>query len=159
MKTFAQVRKVMEATEELCDITWQVRDGEIHALITCNDVFSWGTADAEEVTPGDVMALIAAFTECRLALDEQWWVAYNWGDVLWVCRKRGRRPQGALFASIPVALWDLFLATGPEREIAPYENPLPIPPRAEVAQKQAVPKAATAEVTPERHWWQFWRRA
>ena len=44
------------------------------------------------------------------------------GPLLFCCRVRGMRPQGAALRSIPKPLWPLFDAAGPERNPKDFGN-------------------------------------
>lgn len=77
--------------------------------ILCNDVFFWGSADAEFIDEATLPDFERAVTEC--GGDEET------GALLYCARKRQERPQGALYKYIPPEYWALFDACGPEREI------------------------------------------
>ena len=81
----------------------------------CNDIFDWGCADSERITVEDLPAISAACEEAADNGDD----TLAWGPLLWIARKRGRRPQGAAYALMPESLWPLFNAAGPQREIGP----------------------------------------
>ncbi len=55
------------------------------AWMNCNDLLSWATADAEPVTAEDVVTLHAAWVADR-----------SDGPLLWICQRRGTRPQEKL---------------------------------------------------------------
>jgi hypothetical protein len=75
-------------------------------FVICNDVFYWGTADLEEVTPENFHIL-----EQSLKDDE------FYGDILFCARVRKMRPQGAFYKSLDDNQKKLFNECGPEREI------------------------------------------
>lgn len=54
-------------------------------FISCNDVFAWACADGEPATCDDIEKLYV-----ELRKDEQW------GDVVWVCKKRNQKPQSPI---------------------------------------------------------------
>lgn len=95
------------------DLWWRT-DGE-YAPVTffalCNDLFAWGTADLERITPEDLPLLEQAAADVRPLVP----MLNNVGE-LYCARKRGQRPQGAAYKFIPEVLWPLFDACGPERE-------------------------------------------
>jgi hypothetical protein len=103
------------------NVTWRVDESGAPTFeVNCNDLFWWGTADAEEVERADVDALERAFADARAADPE----GVHWAAELWVARKRGLRPQGAAYAHVPTALHALFDAAGPPREVE-FTNPYP----------------------------------
>lgn len=83
-------------------------------FVTCNDVFDWGTADSDELTPDEIEPLKKACSDCEAAHPI---FGHIWGAMLWASRKRGARPQGAMWSSIPTQLWPLFEAAAPERPV------------------------------------------
>lgn len=96
----------------------------IEWYILCPDVFEWGTADAEMVTPENVHLLTEALTACKV-VDLPWRM-----PELFCAMSRGQRPQGAYYNGVPAVLHPLFDACGPERAVS-IRNP--------VAQKKAKP--------------------
>ena len=96
----------------------------LHFFVNCNDVFEWGTADLEPIDDdADIEALESTVWECEAIR------GYGRGEdgfMLWVARKRGMRPQGAMYKHIDRELWHLFDAVGPERELDML-NPKPKP--------------------------------
>jgi hypothetical protein len=106
--------------EAKLDFLWKVADdGSLGLFLfeggklatNCSDVFYWACADAEFIEPGDYADLLQAIDECRAAYE----FGSHYGDMLWSCRKRKMRPQGPYYRNIPVELWPLFNAAGPER--------------------------------------------
>jgi hypothetical protein len=78
---------------------------EIRLLVNCSDTFFWGCSDAEEIELSELPAL----QECYR-------LSPRYGGELWVCRKRGMRPQTASYRECyPESEWHLFDAAGPER--------------------------------------------
>lgn len=85
--------------------------------VICNDVFHWGCADAEEVSEADLPLLEQSLKEADGGFD---------GAMLYCARKRGMRPQGAMYAYIEKELWPLYDAAGPERDpTEPGNTPKP----------------------------------
>lgn len=78
----------------------------------CSDLFEWGTADCEEITPDNFPELKRAVADVS-AIDRY----SSWGPELFCARVRKMRPQGACYRSIPPLLTDLFDACGPERKV------------------------------------------
>lgn len=90
----------------------------IKPAINCNDVFFWGSADAEDLSPETLGDLDAAIADCHG--DEES------GALLYCARRRGMRPQGAMYKYIPKNLWAFFDACGPYRE-TDFFNPMEHP--------------------------------
>lgn len=77
--------------------------------INCSDIFAWGYADAELVTPEDIPDLKKACDEAHAV------GAFFDGPMLFCARKHGMRPQGAAYGAISRELWPLLDACGPPR--------------------------------------------
>ena len=100
---------------------WRIDDGQVKFFAQCSDVFAWGCADCEPILPSDIDALERAAADVRAVVDGE----FHAGD-LYGARRRGMRPQGAVYEVYPEGLWPLFNACGPEREVG-LGNPRPIP--------------------------------
>lgn len=97
-----KLRQVVDIIDELeLDVFWN--SGK--ALLCCNDAFFWGCADCEEITVEDIPSLRQAHADSK---------QFN-GQLLFIARKRGERPQGAMYAHLEPEEWPLFDACGPER--------------------------------------------
>lgn len=112
-------------------IWWVDRDAPtISIKVKCSDLFCWGCADAEEITPDNIELLESTYAEVfglRYASPPEkrnnaWLCA---GD-LFCCRARKMRPQGAAYSKEYRDIWPLFDACGPERETG-MGNPNPRP--------------------------------
>ena len=79
----------------------------------CNDEFFWGCSDGEHISPNDLPMLRQAYEDARAAKES----AKFYGPTLFICRKRGMRPQGACYPDLVPELWPLLDACGPEREV------------------------------------------
>ena len=90
--------------------------------VKCSDVFSWGTADLELITPENLPGLLAAFRDILSVADG---IATCYCTDLFVARIRKMRPQGAAYPK-DNRLWPLFDAAGPRREQG-LGNPKPHP--------------------------------
>src|SRR5258706_11324774 len=104
------------------DLFWRVDDGVLSLYAMCSDVFHWGTADLEQITPENVHELEQAITDVK-AIDKD---EADEGFRLFCARVRMMRPQGAVYKYIPVSLWPLFNACGPKREtdlFNPHKHP------------------------------------
>lgn len=109
---------IYRVNKELTDVT---------VSVNCSDVFWWGTADAEDITPEDLDDL----EQARKDLEALGGYDHHvYADTLWVCRKRGMRPQGPWYgycsadgmirrSFVRKAVEELFNACGPEREDSP----------------------------------------
>lgn len=108
-----------------CDAIWWRTDGEyapVTFLVNCNDEFWWASADCERLTPENLPILERAIADCKAAVPR---LGKIWASTLFVARVRGMRPQGAAYPS-ERALWPLFDACGPEREVD-FGNPKSAP--------------------------------
>jgi len=76
--------------------------------------------EARQKAIGDAMSGVKSQFEGKRALDEA-------GDIdglyLYVARRRGMRPQGAMYKHIEEKNWPLFNLCGPEREAGMF-NPI-----------------------------------
>ena len=114
-----RVLQLFDEHEEHEELWWRTdsKYAPITFFVRCNDVFDWGTADAEEITEADLPALEAALRDAE---------EFYCGPILFVARKRGQRPQGAMYKHLPVEAWFLFDQAGPVRERNLF-NPVPHP--------------------------------
>lgn len=108
------------------DELWWRTDGE-YAPVTffakCSDVFCWGCADMETITPDNISVLEDAVRDCR-AVGRP--MALLHAVTLFCCRARRMRPQGAVYDGIDEKVWHLFDACGPKREVGignPRQHP------------------------------------
>ncbi len=93
------------------DISWNTHDnGTIYAFVLCNDLFFWGAADGEEIKESDIPDVVQAYKDSKFH-----------GEILWCCRKRKMRPQGAYYKHLKADA-ALFDACGPRRE-TDFGNP------------------------------------
>lgn len=100
------------------DLHWNT---DLEFYIICNDVFFWGCADAEGLTPETV-------EEWERAMEDADRVGgFAYGGILYCARMRKMRPQGAYYDHIIVReLWPLFDACGERRAVGmgnPKEHP------------------------------------
>ncbi len=84
------------------------KPGEVEFFANVNDIFWWGTADLELITPEDLPAMRQAIADVR---DIN---IYEWSN-LWAARKRKMRPQQPAYPT-DKKLRELFDACGPERK-------------------------------------------
>lgn len=108
-----------------------IEDDKLIFFINCNDVFFWAVADVEEIeSQEDVDLLRKSIEDCKNNCTDFESETYNKirgeevGTILFCCRKRKMRPQGALYEElIPPSLWHLFDECGAERETG-FGNPV-----------------------------------
>jgi hypothetical protein len=95
------------------ELVWHTRDNGAVVLfaIDCSDLFEWGCADSEPLTPDSVVELESACDDSRTATGTA-----CWGTTIYCCRRRQSRPQGAAYRDLPQEIWPLLDACGPERE-------------------------------------------
>jgi len=81
---------------------WQKDWGEeqrniISAMVVCNDVFIWGSADAEALDFKELKDLFNHYEKDPI-----------WGTEVWCIKKRGIMPQQPVFEAIQAGkIWDL----------------------------------------------------
>lgn len=112
MKFTDKVLKYAAEQDIYEDIYW---DEDLNFYINCNDLFFWGCADSEDLTEADFDLLKQAYEDSDTMA----------GTLLYCCRKRNMRPQGAYYKYIEEEYWHLFDACGPEREVGlgnPHER-------------------------------------
>jgi hypothetical protein len=80
-------------------------NSSLEFYISCNDIFYWGCADAEDVNKKTFPILRKAFKD-----------AGNDGVLLYCARQRKMRPQGAAYKFVDKKHWHLFDACGSERK-------------------------------------------
>jgi hypothetical protein len=89
-------------------------------FINCSDLFYWGCADGETVTKENIHILRESIKDLApYALNRQD------ASLLFCCRVRKMRPQGAFYKYFEKEVWHLFDAAGPEREIGNENAPKP----------------------------------
>ena len=106
----------LASKHDLCTAIWWRTDGEyapITFFVNCDDLFYWGCADAEKITPENIdsleQSIIDAGAICKHGEE-------LYGIELWCSRMRHMRPQGACYP-LDRELWPLFDECGPERAL------------------------------------------
>jgi hypothetical protein len=110
-------------------------DGE-YAPVTifaiCNDLFVWGSADSEDVTPDNIHILKQSVDDIMPYYEK--WATYkrskaegddkepplimlSIGVELFCARVAKMRPQGRCYQNYPPGIRELFDACGPDREV------------------------------------------
>lgn len=80
-------------------------EGETIVLfVVTNDIFAWGTADAENLTTSELPELFDAYEKNP-----------KWGSTIWACKKRNEQPQHPIkLYLIKDNLWTTELEKLPE---------------------------------------------
>ena len=110
------LRALRATAFDFCDIFFWRTDGEyapVSLFVKCNDLFYWGCADGEPLTPNNIHLLEQSIADCKAA-DPKF--GYPYAPELFCCRARGERPQGCCYPENR-DLWPLFDACGPERAV------------------------------------------
>lgn len=100
-------------------LLWTFRDDTLELWANVSDIFDWGSADGEAITPDRLPVLRQALADLAL-LNATGWIA-----ELYAARLRGMRPQGAAYPTSHAAQ-ALFNACGPARPLG-LGNPKSIP--------------------------------
>jgi hypothetical protein len=98
-------------------------EGRIGTFVIVNDVFTWGSADAEEITDETLPQYLKAIDDIKEATGQR--RAYD-ASILYASRIRGMRPQGAIYPHLDREIWPLIDACGPPREVGlgnPHKHP------------------------------------
>lgn len=105
-------------------LMWTVMDGVLNLHANVSDVFEWGCADSESITPAKLHVLESAYQDLRP------YGSVQFTPDLYAARVRGKRSQGAAYPKETEPGWyevsQLFDACGPERETGP-DNPKKAP--------------------------------
>jgi len=123
--TFETVIELLALFEDCPETLGWATTPALAFYVRCDDVFVWGGADVEAITPADLPDLLAAWRDCHVSDEEgsEYW------PELWVARKRHQRPQGAFLLNLQVrgdCALPLFLAAGPPRPVE-LGNPVAFP--------------------------------
>jgi len=107
---------------DICDgVWWKAEGDQLRLYAICSDVFAWGTADLEEITPERLPILDQALADLLAVSGD----SGIWLPELYAARIRCMRPQGAAYPGDP-QVDALFDACGPERPVG-LGNPEPQP--------------------------------
>jgi hypothetical protein len=105
-------------------LSWRVEDATtVFFSVNVNDVFHWGCADNEAITPGNIDMLETTLAE--IAPDRDY-TRQSAALIVFAARSRKHRVQGAMYRHLPVDVWPLIDAAGPERPLG-LGNPQPRP--------------------------------
>lgn len=96
-------------------LSWQVHLGrrDVRFWVRCNDLFDWGTADDEPVTPENFGLLKPARRDTLRCFGREVPV---WALRLFCARSRGQRPQRLAYPKSCPEFVALLDACGPERD-------------------------------------------
>jgi hypothetical protein len=109
------VLALFEKYDSCESVEWRCSEGDVKFYIRCNDVFFWGTSDAEELTADHLPLLKQTVEDVRVLGVCKYDVKAFWTALeLFISRVRCERPQGAAYPK-ERELWPLFDAAGPER--------------------------------------------
>lgn len=114
-----EVLRIMAQIDSHSSLYWNVEsDGKIKPLMMCSDLFAWGCADCEEITPENLLVLKQTILDLE---NIEKGLAMMEATELFCARVRKMRPQGAAYTT-DVRVIPLFDACSPEREIG-FGNP------------------------------------
>lgn len=106
------------------ELIWRSDGAALIVCVDVSDVFAWGGADAEDLTPERLPLLAQAVADLRAIHPNDDMYAVD----LFAARLRGMRPQGAAYPKERAATQALFDACGPERPTGlgnPRKPPVP----------------------------------
>lgn len=109
LEPYEMARELIAA--EVCDL-FADNDSVEHfvLLANCSDVFAWGCADCEPVSPKDITSLY-----------ERWKINATWGPMAWACKKRNMQPQSPVRRDMEAAgCWNSDLESLPENAYDAY---------------------------------------
>lgn len=120
------IRRVLDVYDKAdCheQLYWRVEPEKVVLLALCNDLFWWGTADAEEITLENVAILEQTFTDLnKIEYDINQVIAtkghlpITYFSELFAARSRKMRPQQPCYETMSPEIATLFNACGPERD-------------------------------------------
>jgi hypothetical protein len=122
-----QVMSIFARADVRTEMFWNVYGDGIKLYANVSDVFTWGCADCEDITPERLPVLQCAYDDLAVI------GALECLAELYGARIRGMRPQGAAYPDDPAAR-ALFDACGPERQVG-LGNPKAPPALAEPTQQ------------------------
>ena len=122
-ETLAFILRVLGIVEEyeLRDMLFWRTDSKyapVTFMINCNDIFYWGCADLEPITPENIGILEQSgkdYKEIGKSIDPKSSMYELEIPALFCARVRKMRPQGACYPE-DKAYWPLLDACGPKRE-------------------------------------------
>lgn len=90
-KFIEDVLKIFSDADLCDDLYWTFnKSGKITFYVTCNDLFEYGCADCEEITPDNFPLLKRSFSDAVNTGSK-----YR-GSTLFACRSRGWRPMNSI---------------------------------------------------------------
>lgn len=120
MKNQKLIERILKITAfDFCDDIWWKKDkGELAFFARCDDLFVWACSDLERIDESNIDLFEKSYEDTKKINS----IAEISSSILFCCRSRKMRPQGAYYTYIEKDLWPLFDACGPEREIN-FGNP------------------------------------
>lgn len=111
------IRRALAAFEkaDYYEIFWNVEGEDIRFYALCNDTFWWATADAEQITPGNVDVLESVINDLRACASESDRVPEVYMADLFAARVRKMRPQRPFYKKLSPSVAKLFDECGPAR--------------------------------------------
>lgn len=93
------------------DVLWEMNeeDKSIVFFVNCNDVFAWGSSDAEKITEDNIYIFEKACNDAKNSCDD----GYAFAGELFCCRIRKASPQKGFMKVIPKDMRQLFEECGP----------------------------------------------
>lgn len=145
-----ELLRATQAADITGELLWHTDGARIHVSANVSDVFAWGGADCEEITPEN----LAVFQQAIADLGAIHRFDEVYAPELFAARLRGMRPQGAAYPKERTATQALFDACGPARERG-FGNPRrpPIPEdwqQVQLAKQHADLRAQQAELRARR---------
>lgn len=109
------------------DLLWRIGDefNVVTFYVNCNDLFYWGCADVEDITPANIHLLgeaVKKLSDVGIVAANDKYKYLEWATSLFACMSRGLRPQNCILRNMrkrgDEALALLFESCGPERSEA-----------------------------------------
>lgn len=122
MKTYEEVQQVAKFVwKYTINCGWwadHFDNYEVKCYIDCSDVFVWGCGDDENMEVEDLELYESVYNSLEnVNTDQLRTYEQRYTELLYCCKKRGMRPQGAIYTSIPREIWHLFNECGAPREV------------------------------------------
>lgn len=100
-----KMMKFISESDLFGEIVWEFKNDEVSFHIICNDLFWSSTADAEEIKEEDIELLKSSINDA----------GFEDGLLLYCARKRGMRPQGAMYKHLNKKNYKFFDECGSRR--------------------------------------------
>ena len=108
-------------------VTFHEKDGKLLVRIDDSDLFDWGYSGDLPLSPRELPELRKAFEDIAAVTE---YTTREDAGKLFLCRRAGRRPQGAQYRGLAREAWPLFDACGPwtQEYRGHHSDPEPEPP-------------------------------